>query len=164
MTPENKLEELVASIWNKLGTAEQNKMIPCTCERLNQYEVVVGLPTIRSMPKIDFIGYPVQVRKNVGAFGSDVVLIRGIDGGLSTWENQGFLLLTKEELEIATPFFEEHISYDKENSELGFTIKGNSREVGYIVEKSNYESSSCPTVSITTTKDGKVSSQTVITG
>lgn len=164
MTPADKLERLVTSVWNKLGTAEQNKMIPHSCERLNQYEVIVGMPTIGKNPKTDFIGYPVQIRKSVGAFGSDVVLIREFDGQLSTWENQGFLLLTKEELEIAAPFFEEHISYDKDNSELGFTINGENREIGYIVEKSKYESNSIQPVSITTLKDGKISSQTVIVG
>lgn len=158
------LEKLVTEIWSKLGTVNQNEMIPHSCERLKQYEVVVGMPTFGNMPKTDFIGYPVQVRKDVGAFGSDVVLIRAFDGQLSTWENQGYLLLTKEELEIATPFFEEHISYDKENSELGFTVSGDNREIGYIIEKSKYKSNPIQPVSITTFKDGKISSQVVITG
>lgn len=158
------LEKLVTDIWSKLGTAEQNQMIPYSCERLKQYEVVVGMPTFGKYPKTNFIGYPVQVRKDVGAFGSDVVLIREFDGELSTWENQGYLLLTKEELEIATPIFEKLISDDKENWENGFTINGNNREIGYIIEKSEYESTPVAPISITTLENGKISSQIVITG
>lgn len=162
---ENKkiLEDLITSVWDKLGTANQNKTILFACERLKQYEVIIGMPTIRTMPKIDFIGYPVQVRKGVGAFGSDVVLIREVDGQLSTWENQGFLLLTKEELEIVMPLFEENIEYDKANKN-GYSIRGNSLEKGYIVENSEYKSEINSTVTITKTKDNKNTEQTILVG
>lgn len=160
---ENKkvLDELVTSVWDKLGNANQNKTILTSCERLKQYEVVVGMPTIRTMNKTDFIGYPVQVRKGVGAFGSDVVLIREFDGQLSTWENQGFLLLTKEELETVMPLFKENIEHDKTNKN-GYSIGGEHLEKGYIVENSDYKSEASSTVTITKKKDDKIVEQTVL--
>jgi len=131
---DKKIIEFITSIWDKLGTEEQNKMIVTDMSQLVQYQVIVALPTLRDVNKLDFIGYPVQVRKGAGAFGSDIVFMRDANGDLSTWENQGFLILNEDQLSVIESHFEEYLEEDKEyKGEC--TIDGEYPETGWIIYK-----------------------------
>lgn len=156
--------DFVSEVWSSLGTANQNKMITFDMSQLEQYQVIVALPTIGSYDKAEFLGYPVQIRKKVGAFGSDVVLLRDIDGNLSTWENQGFLLPTKAQSNFITPFFEKLIEDEKSDSNI-YTIKGENAEEGYIIHNAAYSRSQGHSIRITK-KDGNgmICEDTVIVG
>lgn len=85
----------------------------------------------------DRIGRLVQVRKNAGAFGSDMYLIRRVNGKLIRIENAGLAPYTEKEL----PFFEgdseeqEYTLGDSESPETGFIIENASPSVdGFMVE------------------------------
>lgn len=154
----------VSEVWDTLGTVNQNKMITFDMSKLEQYQVIVALPTIGNHDKAEFLGYPVQIRKKVGAFGSDVVLLRDIDGNLSTWENQGFLLPTKEQSDFIMPFFEKLIEDEKSDSNI-YTINGENAEDGYIIHNASYSRSQSFSVRITKKDgDGVVLEDTVIVG
>lgn len=46
------------------------------------------------------IGYAVQIRRNAGAFGSDLILIRLANGIIQAWENQSFFSMSEEQIEL----------------------------------------------------------------
>ena len=142
----------VSDVWGTLGTVNQNKMISFDMSQLEQYKVIVALPTIGNHDNAEFLGYPVQIRKNVGAFGSDVVLTRGLDGTLTIWENQGFLLPNKEQSDFIMPFFEKLIEDEKSDSRI-YTINGENAEDGYVIHNASYSRRQSPSVRITK-KDG----------
>lgn len=93
-----------------------------------------GLNSLGTEP----LGYVVQIRKEWGAFGSDMYLIREHDGKLNTHENQSFWKLSPSQSAMMKEFFkygpEEEIL---ENPELFYSIKGNQEESGFLVIKDN---------------------------
>lgn len=130
-----QLEALKNEVYATLGTIQQQKMMLFNLdESLEQYRVIIAMPTFRCLETIDLIGYPVQIRKGTGAFGSDRILFRKADGNLMSWENQGFLHLTDEQHEAILPLFKEMIIEDKETHTEGYTIDGMHRRVGYIIK------------------------------
>jgi len=159
-----KINEFVTSVWDKLGTAEQNKMITIDMSRLTRFQVIVALPTLKNIDKLDFIGYPVQIRKGIGAFGSDIVLLRDSNGDLSSWENQGFLILNEIQLSLINPHFEEYVKEDKEYKGE-WTMRGKYPEIGWIVSKPKSVPTESSSVEITLkNSEDKVTSMIVVQG
>jgi hypothetical protein len=139
----DQLEALKNEAYKTLGTAHQQKMMMFDLDKsMEQFRVAIALPTMRNCEVIDLIGYPVQIRKGVGAFRSERVLFRKADGDLMTWENQGFLRLTDEQHEAILPLFEEMIEDEKLHTK-GYMISGENLKVGYIIE----DDGGCPSVS-----------------
>lgn len=86
---------------------------------------------------VQVIGYVVQIRKNWGAFGSDMFFIRERTGQLYTHENQSFWILTREQVALIDKFFggytpEKEIEF---NPNILYTILGKHEERGFIISK-----------------------------
>lgn len=126
------LEKLVSEVWETVDKDKRKIISPDNLDKLKQYEIVVAFPTVKKHPKNDYIGFPVQIRKNCGVFGSDLVLIRDFEDNLSTWENQGFILLNQKELDIVNPIFEDLIKEEKTFTD-GYSIKNKNTKIGFIV-------------------------------
>jgi hypothetical protein len=80
-----------------------------------------------------YVGYCVQVRKKLGAFGSHVVLLRHCDGTLTSHENQMFIPVSESQISHVRAIFEvlpEHEDYSR-----GFSIGGANREINFVVER-----------------------------
>ena len=83
-----------------------------------------------SLPVSNRVGFCVQVRRKVGQFGSDMVLLRHADGSLCIHENNCYVALTEEQEELARGVFKvlpEDESSDREYRandvwETGFVI------------------------------------------
>ena len=85
------------------------------------------------------IGFCVQIRKRAGGFGSDTVLLRHLDGGLTPHTNQFFYTLTdKQESELAPLFaalLEEEDFAGNHVYTLGANSEGNKQpHAGFIVD------------------------------
>ena len=90
-------------------------------------------------------GRLLQIRKGVGAFGSDVYFIRKKDGGLGTFENVR-LLRYHGEIPV-NPGDAEDATY---------TIKGDYPEVGFIIDEPKQPDSENQSFSMVITKDSAV--------
>jgi hypothetical protein len=102
-----------------------------------------------------YIGYCVQIRKNCGQFGSDMVFLRHADGSLTTHENQCFYSMTEEQEALARTVFE--CLPEEEEPELGYKCCQKIHEVGFLIEKSETQPSPNTPFSITVTKgDGSI--------
>lgn len=100
-------------------------------------ECLLGVPDERR------IGRLVQVRKGVGAFGSDVLIIRLRDGSCATYENA--LIRAADDKRFEDAFYRSNGAIppqipeqpcnpiDTDSDE--FTIAGEYPEVGFIIEK-----------------------------
>lgn len=82
---------------------------------------------------IHYVGYCVQVRKNIGACGSHVVLLRHCDGTLTSHENQMFIPLAEPQISEARAIFE--VLPENEDYSRGFSIGGANHEVAFVVER-----------------------------
>ena len=80
------------------------------------------------------VGYCVQVRKNSGQFGSDMIFLRHFDGRLVTHENQSFYSLTEEQEILARSIFK--VLPEEEDYSFGYKCCEGINEVGFIIEKS----------------------------
>jgi hypothetical protein len=78
------------------------------------------------------IGFCVQVRKGVGAYGSAVVFLRHASGALTTHENQGYFAMAPE-LEAAARKLFVMLPEDEDYSR-GYTIQGEHAEFGFLIE------------------------------
>jgi hypothetical protein len=93
---------------------------------------------------IDNVGRLVQVRKKSGAFGSDIILIRKINGELMSWHNQSFFSVSDEFKDYYTDLFKD-IKLDEENTE--YSLSGKHKAKGFVVngmdctDGKNYETS-----------------------
>ena len=80
------------------------------------------------------IGYCVQIRKKIGAWGSDAYILRHANGLLTIHENQSFYKLIEEEELLVRPFFE--VLPEHEDFTLPYTLIGGTfPETGFIIEK-----------------------------
>lgn len=78
------------------------------------------------------VGFCVQVRKGVGAFGSHVVFLRHASGNLTTHENQGFFGMTpQQEADTRTLF--DSLPEDEDYTQ-GYSICGEQHAIGFLVE------------------------------
>jgi len=81
------------------------------------------------------LGYVVQIRKDWGQFGSDMIFIRDQNGSLATHENQGFWILTNEQIKLVMPFFQKNPSDEmSENPDLEYSISKSRLKSGFIVD------------------------------
>jgi len=96
--------------------------------------VISGMNTLGEQ----VIGYVVQVRKQWGAFGSDMFFLREHDGTLRTHENQSFWKLSDEQVEAVLPFFKDSSSDELEgNKNLEYSILSEQKASGFIVTDEN---------------------------
>lgn len=83
-----------------------------------------------------YIGYVVQIRKEAGSFGSDMVLLRHPDGKLCPHHNQSYHRMDKFWLEKAKELFPKEMTPDKyEDYSKPYTVDNRYPEVGKIIEK-----------------------------
>lgn len=87
---------------------------------------------------LKMVGYCVQIRKNIGMFGSHMYLIRHADGVLTIHENQSYYAMTKEQENNLRPFFS--ILPEQEDFTKAFSLQnGAYPEVGFIIDKNDME-------------------------
>lgn len=128
------LNDIVTKVWSDLENGNNNRKIFSAKEldKIKQYDIVIAFPTIRKYPKEEYLGFSVQVRKEIGAFKTDLILIRDFLGNLSTWENQFFVLLNNEELELINHIFKDLIK-EEQNYNGDYLLKNKNPKKGYIV-------------------------------
>ena len=78
-----------------------------------------------------YFGYICQVRKKAGAFGTDIVLMRNVDGCLARHENQSYFLVSEEIKQKIIELLSEPIE-DFENIE--YTLGDEYPERGSVIE------------------------------
>ena len=82
-----------------------------------------------------YIGYVVQVRKDAGAFGSHMILLRHPDGSLMRHENQAFCRMSGEWLVKAKAVFDLGVTpAEYEDYSQPYTLGGEYPEIGAIIE------------------------------
>lgn len=87
---------------------------------------------------LKMVGYCVQIRKNIGMFGSHMYLIRHPDGLLTIHENQSYYAMTEEQEKTLRPFFT--IVPEQEDFTKAFSlINKQYPEIGFIIEKSDMQ-------------------------
>lgn len=144
--------ELINAIKSNL---DHSKMISF----LNKDYPVFGTYVITGLTGIgcQIIGYVCQIRKKWGAFGSDIFILREMDGTLRRHENQCFWVLNEGQIELVKPQFKDIPGEEiKDNPDLSYTFNdGEYKESGFIIseDKSPERVDSCI---ITTTISKKV--------
>ena len=122
-------------------TTEQDFIQPFTDEYLK--DMKFGDFLITGMTHDNFkrkIGYVVQIRREAGAYRSDMVLLRHQDGELVPHHNQSFTKITDEyHIKLLREQFNEspegEIEYAKEHGHTGlYTIQGKQAATGFVIE------------------------------
>jgi hypothetical protein len=80
------------------------------------------------------IGFCVQIRKNCGQFGSDMIFLRHPDGSLVTHENQAFFPMTEEQEVLARTIFTD-LPEDEDYSR-GYSCCDKVHAVGFLIAHS----------------------------
>ena len=80
-----------------------------------------------------YIGYVVQVRKKVGAFGSDIVLLRHPDGNLGQHENQNFFRMNDFWIKKAKALFPDGVAPKYEDYSQPYKLSNGYPETGKII-------------------------------
>ena len=88
------------------------------------------------------IGRLMQIRKGVGAFGSDLIFLRLHDGSLMTFENVGIRHADNKRVEDAfyrsngrePPVIRPADEYKRDEENIEYTIVGKYPETGFIIE------------------------------
>lgn len=64
------INDIVTKVWSDLENGNNNRKIFSAKEldKIKQYDIVIAFPTIRKYPKEEYLGFSVQVRKEIGAF------------------------------------------------------------------------------------------------
>lgn len=93
--------------------------------------VVVG-PNFTSIEQR--FGYCVQVRKKVGQFGSDIVLLRHCEGNLIAHENNCYVAVSAEHEQQARAIFK--MLPEDEEPEQGYRDSDGVCETGFVIEHS----------------------------
>lgn len=104
------------------------------------------------------IGFCVQIRKNCGQFGSDMVFLRHPDGSLTTHENQAYFAMSEHQEALARTIFTD--LPEDEDFAHGYRCCQGVYEVGFIVEISESEPTPNTPFSMTiesSDSDGEVS-------
>ena len=85
---------------------------------------------------IKSVGYVVQVRLGVGAFGSHTVLMRHADGGLMCHENQSFYPIDEEKwLPLMKTVYPDMDMPEDEDYIKPYTLSTGQPEIGKIIDK-----------------------------
>ncbi|UKA04888.1 hypothetical protein [Photobacterium damselae] len=123
--------------------ATKSALFEQICDAENQLFICGDLPAygqiVRSGPIMgaqynfdNTIGYVVQIRKELGQFGSDQYLVRHCDGSLRVHENQSFHSVPEDLADQAISFFAQ--TPDKEGGDTEYTIGDKFPETGFIIE------------------------------
>lgn len=92
--------------------------------------IVISGPCMGGQPDCKLIGRLVQVRKQSGAFGSDTVIIRCMDGELQSFHNQAFFSVHDDYKEEIDSLFKD-VKLDLPNRE--YSIIGKHKAKGFVV-------------------------------
>jgi hypothetical protein len=103
-------------------------------------------------PDAKRIGRLVQVRKGAGAFGTDTVLLRLMDGGLQSFENEGFFSINKDYVDEINELFK---SCELDTSDTEYSINGIWKATGFVVNGMDCTGGKVSFLTITKTNDGK---------
>lgn len=106
---------------------------------IKQGQFIFALDPYASIMKS--IGYAVQIRKNAGDFGSDLILIRLANGRLQTWSNQSFFNMTEEQEALARQIFVDLPENEKKYAEIGYKTYEGERKIGFLIDDSAIEES-----------------------
>ncbi|MEN6379119.1 MAG: hypothetical protein ABFD15_06030 [Methanofastidiosum sp.] len=100
-----------------------------------------------------YIGYVVQIRKGIGAFGSDMILLRHPDGSLTPHENQSYFRMNEYWENKAKKLFKKGVTPSIEDYTQPYTIGGKYPAIGKIIENSvaHPEPDNSPLMKITST-------------
>lgn len=98
------------------------------------------------------IGFCVQIRRQRGQFGSDMVFLRHPDGMLVTHENQSYFGMTTEQEALARPLFTD-LPEDEDYTQ-GYRCCAKVHEVGFIIEESASQPSPATPTLLTLTQAG----------
>lgn len=101
--------------------------------RPTQGQMVVTGIQMRGSPE-NRIGFCVQIRKNRGQFGSDMVFLRHPNEALTTHENQCYFAMTQEQEALARTLFT-HLPQDEDYSH-GYKCYDKVHEKGFLIENS----------------------------
>ena len=101
-----------------------------------------------------YIGYVVQIRKGIGCFGSDMILLRHPDGSLEAHENQMYYRMNEYWVNKTKKLFKKGITPDNEDYTKPYTIYGKYPALGKIIEPNvaHPEPDNSPLMKITCTK------------
>lgn len=100
-------------------------VIPCFAAALN-------IPLDRQICRV------VQIRKEIGQFGSDLFLVRHTDGSLMVWENQSFFKVKEKYTSQIEAIYNQHdaieIDDDEPGKSIGYNYPGNKEFIkGFII-------------------------------
>ena len=93
--------------------------------------IVISGPCVGNIPDNLKVGRLVQVRKESGAFGSDTILIRTMDGDLQSFHNQSFFKVVDEYKSYYEELFKD-LEIDVPNRT--YTICNEHKAEGFVVE------------------------------
>lgn len=101
-----------------------------------------------------YIGYVVQIRKGIGCFGSDMILLRHPYGNLIPHENQCFYRMNEYWENKAKKLFNKGVTPKAEDYTQPYTLGGKYPAVGKIIEPSvtHPEPDNSPLMKITLTR------------
>jgi len=116
-----------------------------------EFYIACRIPGIKN---IQMFGRIVQIRKKAGAFGSDLIFFRMLDGSLTTWENQSFIGLNNYQKMLADRIITKELLELDEYEPVSYTIGGKHERVGRIIDpENNYRDlDESPRMKITVTK------------
>ncbi len=103
-----------------------------------------------------YIGYVVQIRKGIGCFGSNMIMLRHPDGTLATHENQMYYRMNKYWENKTKKLFKKGVTPEEaEDYTQPYTIGGKYPAIGKIIEANVPHPSpdNSPLMKITCTKD-----------
>lgn len=78
----------------------------------------------------------VQIRKEIGQFGSDLFFVRHADGDLFVWENQHFYKVKEKYIQQIETVYNQHdaIEIDDDKPDVGYRYSGNKEFIkGFII-------------------------------
>lgn len=125
---ENKIAELFERILD-----HGKEMIPFSQLPERGQFVLSGLMAGRDYTFENAVGYPVQIRKKRGSFGTDQYFIRHSDGSICVHENQFFFVIKDEFKDEIKEHFAYTIDDELDNLKY-FTKDKDDEEDGYIIE------------------------------
>jgi len=102
-----------------------------------------------------YIGYVVQIRKGIGCFGSNMILLRHPDGSLTPHENQLYYRMNDYWENKAKKLFKKGVVPESEDYTQPYTLGGKYPATGKIIENTvaHPEPDNSPLMKITCTKD-----------
>lgn len=98
--------------------------------------IIISAVCVGNVKDYQRIGRLVQVRKRQGEFGSDVILLRLMDGSLMSFANQVFYSINEEYKEYIHSLFND-VYLDEYDIE--YSIQGREKATGFIVEDIQYK-------------------------